>query len=173
MIGSALAQGLAEAGARVAVLARREAALDETAKRLTDAGHDAIGVRADVLDAASLEAARDQILERFGTIDILVNCAGGNVAGATLQDDASPFTVPIEAYRQVVDLNLIGTLLPIQVFGGAMRDGRRLLDRQRLVDGGDARADAGRAATAPRRPRSKASRARSPSSSHAAAPASG
>jgi len=121
VIGSALAQGLAEAGARVVVLARGEAALDQTAKRLSDGGHEAIGVRADVLDAASLEAARDQILERFGTIDILVNCAGGNVAGATLQDDASPFTLSIDAYRQVVDLNLIGTLLPIQVFGGAMR----------------------------------------------------
>jgi NAD(P)-dependent dehydrogenase (short-subunit alcohol dehydrogenase family) len=122
VIGSALAQGLARAGARVAVLARGEAALDEMAQRLTDDGHDAIGVRADVLDAASLEAARDQILERFGAIDILVNCAGGNVDGATLKDDASPFALPIEAYRQVVDLNLIGTLLPIQVFGAAMRD---------------------------------------------------
>jgi len=78
-------------------------------------------VRADVLDAASLEAGRDRILEQFGAIDILVNCAGGNVDGATLKDDASPFTLPIEAYRQVLDLNLIGTLLPIQVFGGAMR----------------------------------------------------
>jgi NAD(P)-dependent dehydrogenase (short-subunit alcohol dehydrogenase family) len=121
VIGSALAQGLAEAGAKVAVLARREAALDETARRLTNAGHDAIGVRADVLDEVSLETARDHILERFGAIDILVNCAGGNVKGATLQDDASPFTLPIEAYRQVVDLNLIGTLLPIQVFGETMR----------------------------------------------------
>ena len=66
VIGSALAQGLAEAGARVVVLARGEAALDQTAKRLTDDGHEAIGVRADVLDAASLEAARDRILEGSG-----------------------------------------------------------------------------------------------------------
>jgi NAD(P)-dependent dehydrogenase (short-subunit alcohol dehydrogenase family) len=120
-IGSALAQGLAEAGARVVVLARSEAALDQRVRLLTNDGRDAMGARADVLDAASLEAARDRILERFGTIDILVNCAGGNVDGATLKDEASPFALPIEAYRKVLDLNLIGTLLPIQVFGEAMR----------------------------------------------------
>ncbi|MFL5962251.1 MAG: SDR family oxidoreductase [Gaiellaceae bacterium] len=120
-IGAALAQSLAQAGARVAVLARGEAALEHTVRKLTDDGHDAIGVRADVLDASALEEGRDRILDRFGAIDILVNCAGGNVDGATLKDDASPFTLPIEAYRQVLDLNLIGTLLPIQVFGGAMR----------------------------------------------------
>jgi NAD(P)-dependent dehydrogenase (short-subunit alcohol dehydrogenase family) len=120
-IGSALALGLAEAGAKVAVLARGEAALERTAQGLTENGHEALGVRADVLDTVSLETARDRILEQFGAIDILVNCAGGNVGGATLDDDTSPFDLPIEAYRQVVDLNLIGTLLPIQVFGAAMR----------------------------------------------------
>ena len=52
---------------------------------------------------------------------MLVNCAGGNVAAATVPDDASPFDVPIEAYRDVIDLNLVGTLLPIRVFGAAMR----------------------------------------------------
>ena len=74
-----------------------------------------------MLDAAALEAARDAILARFGSIDVLVNCAGGNLAAATVPPDASPFDVPIEAYRDVVDLNFVGTLLPIRVFGAAMR----------------------------------------------------
>ena len=52
---------------------------------------------------------------------MLVNCAGGNVAAAAVPDDTSPFDVPIEAYRDVIDLNLVGTLLPIRVFGPAMR----------------------------------------------------
>lgn len=120
-IGSALAEGLAEAGARVAVLARTVERVDETVRRLGEHGYDAIGIGADVLDAAALEEARDQIVARFGSIDILVNCAGGNVAAATVPADASPFDVPIEAYRDVVDLNLLGTLLPIRVFGAAMR----------------------------------------------------
>ena len=119
-IGSALAEGLAGAGARVAVLARNADRLDETVRRLGESGLEAIGVRADVLDPAALEAARDEILSRFGAVDVLVNCAGGNVAAATVPDDASPFDVPIEAYRDVVDLNLLGTLLPIRVFGAAM-----------------------------------------------------
>ena len=119
-IGSALAEGLAGAGDRVAVLARNADRLNETVRRLGESGLEAIGVRADVLDAAALEAARDEILSRFGAVDVLVNCAGGNVAAATVPDDASPFDVPIEAYRDVVDLNLLGTLLPIRVFGAAM-----------------------------------------------------
>jgi NAD(P)-dependent dehydrogenase (short-subunit alcohol dehydrogenase family) len=120
-IGSALASGLARAGARVAVLARGAERLEQTIRSLEQSGHDAIGVPADVLAAASLEAARDAILERFGSVDLLVNCAGGNIAAATVPADASPFDVPIEAYREVIDLNLLGTLLPIRVFGPAMR----------------------------------------------------
>jgi NAD(P)-dependent dehydrogenase (short-subunit alcohol dehydrogenase family) len=120
-IGSALASGLARAGARVAVLARGAERLELTIRRLQESGHDAIGVPTDVLATASLEAARDAILERFGSVDILVNCAGGNVAAATVPADASPFDVPIEAYREVIDLNLLGTLLPIGVFGPVMR----------------------------------------------------
>jgi NAD(P)-dependent dehydrogenase (short-subunit alcohol dehydrogenase family) len=120
-IGSALAEGLAQAGARVAVLARGPERLEQTVARLKRRGHDVIGIRADVLEAASLEAARDEILQRFGAIDVLVNCAGGNLGAATLQDETSPFDLPIDAYQQVLDLNLVGTLLPIQVFGRTMR----------------------------------------------------
>jgi len=119
-IGSALAEGLGRAGARVAIVARGREGIDRTIRRLGESGLEAIGVVADVLDAASLEAARDEIQERLGAVDVLVNCAGGNVAAATLPADASPFDVPIEAYRDVFDLNLIGTLLPIEVFGAAM-----------------------------------------------------
>ena len=122
-IGSAIATGLAEAGACVAVLARGAEGVERTAAALAAAGHEALGVPADVLDATALERARDAILTRFGSIDVLVNCAGGNVAAATVPEDTSPFDVPIEAYRDVVDLNLVGTLLPIRVLGPAMREG--------------------------------------------------
>ena len=65
-IGSALAAGLAQAGARIAVLARSADDVGRTASGLEASGHEAIGIAADVLDAASLEAARDAILARFG-----------------------------------------------------------------------------------------------------------
>jgi NAD(P)-dependent dehydrogenase (short-subunit alcohol dehydrogenase family) len=122
-IGSAVALGLAQAGAGVAVLARGAEGVERTARTLVDGGHDAIGIRADVLDDQSLAAARDLVLGRFGGVDILVNCAGGNTGAATLADDASPFSLPADAMRAVVDLNLMGTVLPIQVFGASMRDG--------------------------------------------------
>ena len=119
-IGSALAAGLARTGARIVVLARDPERVEHAASGLREAGHEALGVSADVLDPSALEAARDAVLARFGRIDVLVNCAGGNVAAATLAEDASPFDVPIEAYRDVVDLNFLGTLLPIRVLGAAM-----------------------------------------------------
>src|SRR5262249_7415235 len=58
--------------------------------------------------------------ERWGRIDILINAAGGNVPAATLTEGASVFDLPIEAFEQVFGLNLLGTLLPSQVFGAAM-----------------------------------------------------
>ena len=124
-IGSALAEGLARAGARVAVLARGADRLERTIHHLEERGHEALGIGVDVLDVVALEAARDDILARFGSIDVLVNCAGGNVAAATVPADMSPFAVPIEAYREVIDLNLLGTLIPISVLGAAMRESDR------------------------------------------------
>jgi NAD(P)-dependent dehydrogenase (short-subunit alcohol dehydrogenase family) len=120
-IGSALAAGLGHAGARIVVLARDAERVERAASGLRDAGHEALGVSADVLDPSALEAARDAALARFGGIDVLVNCAGGNVAAATVPEDSSPFDVSIEAYRDVVDLNFLGTLLPIRVLGAAMQ----------------------------------------------------
>jgi NAD(P)-dependent dehydrogenase (short-subunit alcohol dehydrogenase family) len=124
-LGSAMARGLVAAGARVAVLARSADAVAERADELSAGGGEALGVTADVLARDSLERARDQVLERWGRIDMLVNAAGGNVAGATLQPGESVFGLSEDAFRRVFDLNLIGTLLPTQVFGAAMADAAR------------------------------------------------
>lgn len=117
-IGSALAQGLAEAGAHVVVVARHVDALPPLAAEPADAR--VCGVTADVLDAATLEVAREAVVARHGALHILVNCAGGNVARASLASDASPFDAPIDAVRAVVDVNLMGTVRASQVFGSAM-----------------------------------------------------
>jgi NAD(P)-dependent dehydrogenase (short-subunit alcohol dehydrogenase family) len=108
-LGSAMAAGLAAAGAHVAVLARRTPEVDH-----------ALALTADVLRRDELIAARDRVVNRWGRLDILVNAAGGNVPGATLEPGASVFDLPEEAFREVVDLNLLGTLLPTQVFGAVM-----------------------------------------------------
>jgi NAD(P)-dependent dehydrogenase (short-subunit alcohol dehydrogenase family) len=121
-LGGAMAHGLAQAGARVALVGRRQQRLDDAAQALTAAGGEAIGLAGDVHDAAQLEAVRDELLTRWGRIDILVNAAGGNVPGATLAPGGSVFDLPIEALREVVDLNLFGTILPSQIFGRVMAE---------------------------------------------------
>lgn len=120
VLGGAMARGLAQAGARVVILARKEDQAVQSVASLTEAGGEAIYVLADVLNKPQLEAAKDSILGRWGRVDILVNAAGGNLPAATIGEDASFFDMPQEAFDQVVSLNLTGSLLPSQVFGRAM-----------------------------------------------------
>jgi NAD(P)-dependent dehydrogenase (short-subunit alcohol dehydrogenase family) len=122
VLGGEIARGLAAAGARVGVLGRREAVAREVASGIGAAGGEAIALRADVLDRGDLERARDTVLDRWGGVDVLVNAAGGNLPAATVADGASVFDVPEAAWRDVVDLNLLGTVLPTAVFGAAMAD---------------------------------------------------
>jgi NAD(P)-dependent dehydrogenase (short-subunit alcohol dehydrogenase family) len=120
VLGGAMARGLADAGARVSVLGRREERAKEVVSEIENAGGEALSLPADVLDREQLEATREAVLGRWSRVDILVNAAGGNLPAATVADDAEVFGVPEEALRQVVDLNLMGTVLPCQVFGEAM-----------------------------------------------------
>jgi NAD(P)-dependent dehydrogenase (short-subunit alcohol dehydrogenase family) len=125
VLGSAMASGLAMAGARLVLLGRRPHLIESAAETITRNGGEAMSVTADVLDRASLEAARDLVLARWGRIDILINAAGGNLPGATLAPGGSMFDLSPEAFRNVVDLNLLGTMLPTQVFGAVMADAGR------------------------------------------------
>ncbi len=114
--------GLASAGARVAVLDLSEPAARRVADDITAAGGSAVAAQADVLNKTSLETARDTVLKAFGRVDILVNGAGGNKAQATTSPDLSFFDLPQDAFSWVFNLNLVGTLLPSQVFGRLMAD---------------------------------------------------
>lgn len=122
-LGGAMARGLSAAGARVGVLGRREGRAEEVAAEISGGGGEALALPADVLDREGLEGARDAALGRWGKIDLLVNAAGGNVPGATVGDEESFFGLSREAFREVFDLNLLGTVLPTQVFGEAMARG--------------------------------------------------
>jgi NAD(P)-dependent dehydrogenase (short-subunit alcohol dehydrogenase family) len=85
-----------------------------------DAQSHAVLVAADVLKPESLAQAVDQVMNRFGRIDVLINAAGGNKAEATTRPDLSFFDLPPDALRWVFDLNLLGTVLPCQAFGRIM-----------------------------------------------------
>jgi NAD(P)-dependent dehydrogenase (short-subunit alcohol dehydrogenase family) len=119
VLGGAIARGLAEAGARVGLLARRREPLEQLAQSV---GESAIVLEADVLEAAQLERARAAVLDRWGRLDILVNAAGGNMPAATV-GELSFFELPAAALDDVIRLNFHGTVLPCQVFGAAIGGG--------------------------------------------------
>jgi NAD(P)-dependent dehydrogenase (short-subunit alcohol dehydrogenase family) len=123
VLGGAMARGLARAGAKIGLLGRRRERAEEVAREISDAGGEAAAVPADVLDEEQLREVRDAVLGRWGRLDVLVNAAGGNVPGATLSGDETVFDLPREAFGEVFELNLVGTLLPIQVLGEAMTRG--------------------------------------------------
>ena len=108
VLGGGLADGLAAQGARTAVLGRRADAVDAKVATIRAAGGEALPLVADVLDEAALRAARDALLEQWGPLDILINAAGGNVARAR-ERQTSIFEVPLDAFEEVLRLNLHGT----------------------------------------------------------------
>jgi NAD(P)-dependent dehydrogenase (short-subunit alcohol dehydrogenase family) len=114
-----MCRALAEAGAKVAVLDLR---VDSAEALAAELGDGATGVACNVLDRTSIETAAQQVLEKFGRVDILINGAGGNKPQATTTPDQSFFDLPADALRWVFDLNLMGTILPSQVFGKIMAE---------------------------------------------------
>jgi len=115
-----MARALAQAGAKVAILDLDQAAAEKLAGEIRNQAGHALAIQCNVLDKASIETAKDKILQDFGTIDALINGAGGNKKEATTSPDLSFFDLPQEAIRFVFDLNFLGTLLPSQVFGKEM-----------------------------------------------------
>ncbi len=122
VLGGAMARGLATAGAQVAIMGRREEKAEEVARSIKDEGGEALALPADVLERGELEEARAKLLTAWNRVDILVNAAGGNLPSATVVGDLSFFDVEKSALNEVVNLNLLGTVLPSQVFGAAMRE---------------------------------------------------
>lgn len=114
---AAMCHALAEAGAKVAVLDVRPESAESLASEL---GNGAISIGCNVLERASVEAAGGKVLDSFGRVDILVNGAGGNKPQATTNPEQTFFDLPADALRWVFDLNLMGTILPCQVFGKIM-----------------------------------------------------
>jgi len=115
-----LSRALSRLGVRMAVLDILEDAAKGVADDIVNTGGEAIGLHCDVLEKRSLESARNSIIAHFGSVDILINGAGGNKSQATTSPDLSFFDLPHDVLRWVFDLNLLGTVLPSQVFGKYM-----------------------------------------------------
>ncbi|MGE3808307.1 MAG: SDR family oxidoreductase [Gemmataceae bacterium] len=121
VLGGVMAEALGGAGATVAIVGRNEKRGMERVRAIEALGGTAIFQPGDALDAAALAQLRDAIVERLGDVSILVNAAGGNRPEATLPPGADFCKLPLDAWRDVFDLNLVGgALLPSQVFGATM-----------------------------------------------------
>jgi NAD(P)-dependent dehydrogenase (short-subunit alcohol dehydrogenase family) len=115
-----ICRALAGAGAGVAVLDLKPGAAEALAAGIRSDGGRALGIECDVLERASLETSAKIIQKEFGRVDLLVNGAGGNNPKATTSPETTFFDLPADALRWVMDLNLMGTILPCQVFGRIM-----------------------------------------------------
>ena len=116
VLGQAIGKYLATQGAKVCILGRHE----EEGKKIVDAITEAKGIakfyKCDVMDKAVVEKACDEILNDFGRVDTLLNAAGGNMKGATIAPDQTFFDLDHEQFEKVLNLNLVGTVIPTQVF---------------------------------------------------------
>lgn len=112
-IGRTLALGLAEAGAEVVASSRSAENTSAVAREIQQAGRRTFVQTSDVLDRASLEALCAAVLQEFGAVDILVNCAGQTRRVPTLECSE-------ELWNSIFDVNLTGTLRGCQVFGRSM-----------------------------------------------------
>jgi NAD(P)-dependent dehydrogenase (short-subunit alcohol dehydrogenase family) len=125
VLGLEIVRSLVDCNANVVILSRnRERAANLVAawsQGLTSQGR-VLCVPGDVLAIDTLQHANQTIQAEFGQVDILINAAGGNHPAATTSSDLSFFDLPLDALRHVSELNLLGTMLPCQVFGRGMAD---------------------------------------------------
>jgi len=121
-LGSVMALALAKAGVRVAILSLHASSSAKVVQAIQAENGEAIGIACDVLQRTDLEHACTEVLKAFGTIDILINAAGGNSPQATTSADVSFFDLDIRAIESVLDLNFTGTFQSCQVFGRGMAE---------------------------------------------------
>lgn len=112
-IGLTLAKGMAEAGANVVPTGRRRELIEQACAEINAMGRRSLPQACDVTDRASLQSLLDSVVREFGTVDILVNCAGRSKRRPTLD-------VPEDEWNHIIETNLNGTLRACQVFGRYM-----------------------------------------------------
>ncbi|HZJ49193.1 MAG TPA: SDR family oxidoreductase [Acidimicrobiia bacterium] len=115
-IGSALAAGVCEAGAQVAIVGRAGDGLARTCSRMREAGSDPLAVAADLTNKEDADRAVAETIEHFGRLDIIINAVGGG-AGKVLFDAQD---YPIPEWDWIMELNLRATVLPTQAAVKAM-----------------------------------------------------
>ncbi len=125
VLGQAVAAGLADAGATVAITCRTPASGEAAREALAACGAEVRVFPLDVFDTGSSQRCAGAIIEEFGRVDVLVNSMGGNLAEATTSETRTFLDLPEEAFTSVMHLNFVGGVVtPCQAFGAAMARGQ-------------------------------------------------
>lgn len=116
VLGGGMAGILAHYGVIVGIMDLTIEGAEATVAIIKKNGGEAFAVQANVLNKEELQEARDFVVEKYGRLDILINAAGGNMPGATIGPDQAIYDMQLPHLQKVLDLNIIGTILPSQVF---------------------------------------------------------
>ena len=114
ILGNAMAEALAGAGAKIALLDREPNGADTLLNKATQNGWTIKAYKTDVLDEYIIKNTFDQVVADFQKVDVLINAAGGNMPGATVGPDQSVLDLSINEVRKVLELNYLGTVIPTQ-----------------------------------------------------------
>jgi NAD(P)-dependent dehydrogenase (short-subunit alcohol dehydrogenase family) len=125
VLAGEMAKGFLNAGVKVVILDINETNLKKKTEELKQISNNILGLKCNVIDEESIQKVQADILNEFGRIDILVNAAGGNMPGATINVDQTIFDLKIDQFKKVIDLNLNGTVLPTLVFSKTMAEQKR------------------------------------------------
>src|SRR5699024_63644 len=120
VLGGAMAKALADAGANVAILGRDEKKAADKVQQINEENGEAISLIADVLDRDALLAAKEKVLNKWETIDIIVNAAGGNTPKAIVNPDQSIYDLSRDALENIVNVNFLGSFYATRVFANLM-----------------------------------------------------
>lgn len=120
VLGTSMVEYLAAHGAKMAVLARNKEKGDALIESVKSKRGDAIFLQTDVTSEEVLKQNAKDIIEKYGKIDVLINGAGGNMPGATIGPNNNIFDLKMDDFRKVVDVNLMGTVIPTVVFAEYM-----------------------------------------------------
>ncbi len=114
ILGNAMAEALAGAGAKIALLDRDPNGADTLLSKAQQNGWTVKAYKTDVLDEQIIKKTFDEVITDFQKVDVLINAAGGNMPGATVGPDQSVLDLSISEIRKVLELNYLGTVIPTQ-----------------------------------------------------------
>jgi len=124
VLGKAMASHLAEQGAHVIILGRNASKVEALVNQIKENKGSAYAAVADVTNERALEILKEELSQQFSHIDVLINAAGGNMPGAIVTPEQTIADLSSEDVKKIIDLNYLGTFLPVKVFLPLLNTGK-------------------------------------------------